>query len=51
MHVATILACFFYFFILMSTRSLIDDSEIAYSGSDPETPQDQEYFEHIAHLQ
>ena len=51
MHVATILACFFYFFILLLSRSLIDDPEITCSGSDPETPQDQEYFEHIADLQ
>ena len=38
-------------FILSLTRSLIDDPEIVFSGPDAETPQDQEYFDHIAELQ
>ena len=37
--------------ILPLIRLLIDDPKITYSGSDPETPQYQEYFEHIVDLQ
>ena len=48
---ATILVCFFYSTILLLTQVAIDDIEFICSASDLGTPQDQEYFEHIADLQ
>ena len=38
-------------FILSLIRSLIDDPEFVCSDLDLETPQDQEYFEHVVGLQ